>query len=196
MTAKIGVILGTAREESLGGKIFKYLKDTMKDSSDIEYTWINLRDYPLPLYDHPETPLEDKIQNLSSNEEKWIDTLSEQDGFVIMTPEYDRAISGALKNALDYVGGEVARKPVQVVAYSHFSDGGIVAAASIVPILQMLSMIVLPSAALLWNADPNFTDDGELVSDVENSDHFASRLKEVFHEIDFYTQTLKANPYK
>ncbi|WP_232298628.1 NADPH-dependent FMN reductase [Companilactobacillus ginsenosidimutans] len=162
---------------------------------DVEYTWIDLKDYPLPLYDHEETPLENEIKDLNSAESKWLNVLQEQDGYIIMTPEYNHAITGALKNALDFVGGQVARKPVQVIAYSHFSDGGIVAANHILPILTMLKMMVVPDPALLWNADPNFTDGGELVPAAENSDHFAKRLNEVFDEINFYTRVFKENPY-
>ena len=119
--------------------------------------------------------------------------MNQQDGYLILTPEYDHAITGALKNALDLVGPEVNRKPVLTIAYSHFSDGGILAAQSIVPILQMLKMIVLPTPVLLWNADDNFAEDGTLL-DAKNSDHFAKRLNEAVNEINFYTSTLKNNP--
>lgn len=196
MTKQIGVILGSVRTNSLGEKIFKYLKSTFQNDDETIYNWIDLKDYPLPLYDHEETPLEDSIHDLDSVEAKWLHVLEQQDGYVILTPEYDHAITGALKNALDIVGPQVARKPVQILAYSHFSDGGILAAQSIVQILQMLNMIVLPSPALLWNADPNFDDEGQLIKSAENSDHFEQRLNDIFKEIGFYTQVLTDNPFK
>ncbi|WP_334332024.1 NADPH-dependent FMN reductase [Companilactobacillus sp. HBUAS59544] len=194
MGIKIGIILGTTRHNSLGEKIFKYLQNNVQSNADVEYNWINLRDYPLPLYDHEETPLQTHIHDLNNSEAKWLKKLAQQDGFLILTPEYDHAITGALKNALDLVGPEVNRKPVLTIAYSHFSDGGILAANSIVPILQMLNMIVLPTPVLLWNADDNFDKDGRLL-DVQNSDHFAKRLQEAIIEINFYTSVLKNNPY-
>ncbi|WP_125567489.1 NADPH-dependent FMN reductase [Companilactobacillus insicii] len=196
MTVKIGVILGSTRTKSLGGKILKYLQITFKSDNDVEYTWLDLRDYELPLYDHEETPLEEHIHDLNTIEGKWLDALAKQDGYIILAPEYDRAIPGGLKNALDLVGPETARKPVQVIAYSHFSDGGIVAANSIVAILQMLKMIVLPDPALLWFADNNFDDNGKLIPSDDNSEHFAKRLDEKFHEVEFYSRVLKENQYK
>lgn len=195
MGIKIGIILGTTRHNSLGGKIFKYLQKTVQSNADVEYNWIKLGDYPLPLYDHEETPLEDHIHDLNNVESNWLEQLNQQDGYLILTPEYDHAITGALKNALDLVGPEVNRKPILTIAYSHFSDGGILAAQSIVPILQMLKMIVLPTPVLLWNADDNFAEDGTLL-DVKNSDHFAKRLTEAVNEINFYTSTLKNNPFE
>lgn len=194
MGIKIGIILGTTRHNSLGDKIFKYLQNTVQSNADVEYNWIKLSDYPLPLYDHEETPLENHIHDLNSVENSWLEQLNQQDGYLILTPEYDHAITGALKNAFDLVGPEVNRKPVLTIAYSHFSDGGILAAQSIVPILQMLKMIVLPTPVLLWNADDNFTEDGTLL-DVKNSDHFAKRLNEAVNEINFYTSVLKNNPF-
>ncbi|MQS76014.1 NADPH-dependent FMN reductase [Companilactobacillus halodurans] len=195
MGIKIGVILGTTRKHSLGGRIFKYLQNNIQSNADVKYTWIKLRDYPLPLYDHEETPLEEPIQDLNSNESEWLATLKQQDGYLILTPEYDHALPGGLKNAFDLVGPEVSRKPVQIIAYSHYSDGGTLAARSIVPILQMLKMIVLPTPALLWDADKNFTEHGDLQMDVLNSEHFAKRLQDVFVEINFYTSVLKQNPF-
>ncbi len=113
-----------------------------------------------------------------------------------MSPEYDHAMTGALKNTLDYVGPEVANKPVQIITYSHYSDGGMLAAESMVNVLRMLKLMVLPTPALLWSCDDNFTTAGALNADADNSDHFARRLAEAFHDIEFYAQVLKANPYQ
>ena len=195
MTTKIGVILGTIRPNSLGIKIMNYLKKTFHNDETVEYTWMPLQEYPLPFYQHAETPLEGHISNLTSNEKNWLDTLAKQDGYLILSPEYDHAITGSLKNALDFVGPEVDHKPVQIVTYSYYSDGGMLAAQSIVPILQMLKMIVLPTPVLLWNAENNFDEQGKLNLETENSAHFAKRLNESFNEILFYSKLTKLNPY-
>lgn len=92
MGIQIGVILGTTRQTSLGEKIFKYLQNSIQENADMQYNWINLRDYPLPLYDHEETPLETHIHDLNNIENKWLKTLAQQDGYLILTPEYDHAI--------------------------------------------------------------------------------------------------------
>ncbi|MFH5811518.1 NADPH-dependent FMN reductase [Companilactobacillus sp. FL22-1] len=195
MSLEIGIILGTARSNSLGENILNYLKTTFKDSAEVHYTWMPLKDYPLPFYDHEETPLEGHISNLNENEQAWLNTIAKQDGYIILSPEYDHGISGALKNALDFIGPEVDHKPVQIVTYSYYTDGGMLAARAIVPILQMLEMIVLPKPVLLWEASKNFTDQGELNLEVANSDHFQKRLNEAFEDLTFYTRILKNNPY-
>lgn len=195
MTTRIGIILGTPRQPSLGSHLFHYLQRTFPNADKVTFTWLALRDYPLPFYDHEETPLETPIHDLSTPEQAWLDQLAAQDGYIIISPEYDHAIPGILKNAFDFVGPEVDHKPVQIITYSHYSDGGMLAAESMVEILQILKMIVLPTPVLLWNADDNFTDQGTLLADATNSAHFAQRLQEAFADIEFYSQLLKAHPY-
>ncbi|HIY92833.1 NADPH-dependent FMN reductase [Companilactobacillus sp. HBUAS56275] len=192
MAINIGIILGTVRSNSLGKRIFDFLKNSESETEEYHFTWINLKDYPLPLYNHEETPLEGNLSGLNKVESKWLDIIKQQDGYIIMSPEYDHAIPGGLKNALDFIGPEVESKPVQIVTYSYYSDGGMLAASSLVPILQMLKMIVLPTPLLLWNANDNFSEDGQLLP-VKNSDHFEARLNEIFEDIEFYSKVLKEN---
>lgn len=195
MSVKIGVILGSTRTKSLGEKLFKYLQQAMP-TAGVDFTWIDLKDYPLPFYDHAETPLSETIQDLTPVESQWLEVLKQQDGYVILSPEYDHAITGSLKNALDFVGPETDHKPVQVVTYSKYSDGGMLAAASIVGILQMLKMMVLPSPVLLWDAEANFTVEGQLVTTAPNSAHFAKRLAAAFAELIHYATIMKDHPYQ
>ncbi len=57
MTTRIGIILGTPRQPSLGSHLFHYLQRTFPNTDKVTFTWLALRDYPLPFYDHEETPL-------------------------------------------------------------------------------------------------------------------------------------------
>lgn len=97
----IGIVLGSVRTGSLGDSIFNYLQKTYQNSDSVKYNWIRVADYPLDPYQHDETPLSYRIKNLKPNEDKWLKALAACDGYIIMTPEYDHAIPGVLKNALD-----------------------------------------------------------------------------------------------
>lgn len=195
MKTKIGIILGTTRTNSLGARIFKYLQATLS-ATDVELTFIDLHDYPLPFYDHEETPLSQPIQHLNSVEQQWLDVLAAQAGYLILSPEYDHAITGSLKNALDFVGPEVDHKPVQIVTYSHYTDGGMLAASSLVGILQMLKMMVLPTPVLLWEADQDFDANGQLLPTAPNRDHFAPRLQAAFAELVHYAGLMQEHPWR
>ncbi|WP_461227257.1 NADPH-dependent FMN reductase [Lacticaseibacillus suihuaensis] len=196
MTLKLGIILGTIRHQSIGGKLFAYLQAAFPDHDDVRFDWIDLHDFPLPLYDHAETPADSPVQNLVFGESAWLAALAAQDGYVIISPEYDHAMTGALKNALDYVGQEISRKPLQIVTYSHDDTGGIMAAESMVNVLRMLDALVLPKPVLLAGCDRNFLPDGRLDETVATSAAYARRLAVAFHELEFYARLSHDHPYR
>lgn len=85
---------------------------------------VRVANLALPLYDGD---LEDKdgippmVQDLS-------DAIAAADGVVISSPEYNKAIPGVLKNALDWVsrtkGGPWAGKPVALISAAAGRTGG------------------------------------------------------------------------
>ena len=64
----------------------------------------DLADHALPLLDEPIPPAQGRYQHQHTRD--WAATVASFDGFVIVTPEYNHGIPGALKNALDFVYGE------------------------------------------------------------------------------------------
>lgn len=53
----------------------------------------------------------------------WSDAVDDFDGFVFVTPEYNRAPSGVLKNALDYLYAEWNDKAAGIVSYGAAASG-------------------------------------------------------------------------
>ena len=60
-----------------------------------------------PAYKAPESPAA----------RTWAAKVAELDGFLFVTPEYNRSIPAVLKNALDYAYREWNRKPAAFVGY-------------------------------------------------------------------------------
>ncbi|CAM3518663.1 NADPH-dependent FMN reductase [Erysipelothrix anatis] len=109
----IGVILGSVREGRNGQAVGKWVMDYAATRSDenVTYELVDLKDYDLPLLGTQPTEAQGQaIQN-------WSSKIASFDGYVIITAEYNRAVPGALKNALDYLHPEVHNKPVGYVAY-------------------------------------------------------------------------------
>lgn len=192
---QIAVILGSTRKVAAGQFIFDYLKQHAPKMTDVDYQWLDLKKFQLPFYNHAETPLAQPLTALNINEKNWLNALKQADGYLILTPEYDHALPGELKNALDYVGPEVARKPVQILSYTSYSDGGVLAAASLVPILQMLKTLVLPNPILISKVNDNFAANGDLLATAPSGDYYAQRLDNGLKELIFYSQLLKAHPF-
>lgn len=192
---QIAIILGSTRKVAAGQFIFDYLKQHAPKMGNIDYQWLDLKKYQLPFYNHSETPLAQPLTDLTTNEKNWLNALKQADGYLILTPEYDHALPGELKNALDYVGPEVARKPVQILSYTSYSDGGVLAAESLVPILQMLKTLVLPNPILISQVNDNFAADGRLLATAPSGDYYAQRLTNGIKELIFYSQLLKTHPF-
>lgn len=84
-------------------------------------------DYKLPLHDEP-IPAAMSEEYQTPEAHALSDRIRSLDGFVFVTPEYNRGIPTPLKNAIDYLGSEFANKAAGIVTYGS-SNGQIGAAA-------------------------------------------------------------------
>jgi chromate reductase len=91
------------------------------------------------------------------------------DGLLIATPEYNHAIPGVLKNALDWLSrdspdGEVlTEKPVAVLGASSGPWGTRLAQASVRQVLHTCGALVMPAPMLfIANASTRFDEQGAL----------------------------------
>ena len=98
------------------------------------------------------------------------EAIAAADGLIIATPEYNQAIPGVLKNALDWlsrespVGEVLSQKPVAVLGISSGPWGTRLAQASLRQVLHTCGALVMPAPSLfVANAAMRFDDDGTLV---------------------------------
>ena len=118
---KIAVIIGSIRPNRQGDKPANWIAKLARETgqfADVEI--VDLKDYPLPLFDAPASDFWMPTPNETAA--KWQAKLNEFDGFIIVTAEYNRSIPGALKNAIDWAYKPFMRKAVAYVAYG--SVGG------------------------------------------------------------------------
>jgi NAD(P)H-dependent FMN reductase len=83
----------------------------------VTFELLDLRDYPMPFFDEPKSPLREPSQNEVA--QRWARKIRELDGFVFVTGEYNHGIPAVLKNALDHVYAEFNRKPATFVGYGN-----------------------------------------------------------------------------
>ena len=110
---KIAVIIGTIREGRFGDRPAQWIFDLAVARADMTAEIVDLRDYPLPLFDAPvlpsmEPPKNEVARRLGAN-------LAQFDGYIFITAEYNHGPSGVLKNALDYLKPQFAKKPAAFV---------------------------------------------------------------------------------
>jgi NAD(P)H-dependent FMN reductase len=117
---KIAIIIGSTRPGRNGEQVAKWVLEHAQKRTDAQFELVDIRDYNLPLLDEPVPPA--FHQYTQEHTKKWAEKVSQFDGYIFVTPEYNHATSGALKNALDYLYAEWNNKAAGLVAYG--SAGG------------------------------------------------------------------------
>ncbi|MGW5353186.1 GNAT family N-acetyltransferase [Streptomyces sp. NPDC004031] len=123
-TPRVLVLVCSSRPNALGPAVGRWLTDTLTPSAEalgVDLVAVSIGDLELPFLDEEEHPSTGVHRHEHSR--RWSRMVSEADGFVIVTPEYNYGMPATLKNALDYLGPEWAWKPVGFVSYGHTSAG-------------------------------------------------------------------------
>ncbi|HEY6343369.1 MAG TPA: NAD(P)H-dependent oxidoreductase [Bryobacteraceae bacterium] len=126
MTA-ISVITGSIRQGRFGEKPAKWILEHLKKREGIDARLLDLRDFPMPFFDHPMPPgMPGRPDYEHDVVQRWTAEIARADGFIIVTPEYNFGPPAVLKNALDWVYKEWNRKTAAFVSY-----GGAMGARSV-----------------------------------------------------------------
>lgn len=112
---KVAIILGSTRPGRNGEAVAKWVCDIAKKRTDAEFEYVDIKDYELPLLDEPNPA---SLGKYSKDHTKvWSAKIDSFDAFVFVTPEYNHGISGALKNAIDFLYKEWNNKVAGFVSY-------------------------------------------------------------------------------
>ena len=112
---KIAVILGSTRDSRFGIVPAKWITEVAKKRPELDVELVDLKEYDLPLFNEMATNA--WMPSSDPKAVAWQNKLGTFDGFIIVTPEYNHSISGALKNAFDQAYKEWNNKPVAFVGY-------------------------------------------------------------------------------
>ena len=130
----IKIIVGSTRQNRFSEYPARWIFEAVKQRGDFNAELLDLRDYPLPFFAEPVSPAMAKEPYTHEVVARWRNKIKEADGFIVVTPEYNRGYPAVLKNALDYVYYEWNKKPVGFVSY------GIVGGARSVEQLRLVSI--------------------------------------------------------
>lgn len=168
---KVLFLAGSARKDSLNKKLAKQAAEMAGEIGGAEITFIDLKDFPMPIYDGD---LE-ADSGLPENAIKLKQLFIEHDGFFIASPEYNSSISALLKNSLDWISRPHEKNETPLVAFSGkvaaisaASPGGFGGLRGLVPLRMVLGnigVVVLPAQLAIANANDVFDADGKLTSD-------------------------------
>ncbi len=112
---RVAVIVGSTRDSRFAEKPANWIFDLARRRSGWEVELVDLRDFDLPLFNERASNMWAPSQDRRAV--AWQQKLATFDAFIFVTPEYNRSITGALKNALDQAYNEWVRKPAAIVGY-------------------------------------------------------------------------------
>src|SRR5262245_49717898 len=114
---RIGIVLGSTRTGRFADRPAEWLLGLAKVRAGVAFELVDLRDYPLPFFDEPKSPLREP----SKRDEvvRWAQKVDQLDAFVFVHGEYNHGIPAVLKNAIDYLYAPWNRKPAAFVSYGN-----------------------------------------------------------------------------
>ncbi len=112
---RVAIIVGSTRPGRKGDAVARWVYEIADSRGDAEFELVDIKEYDLPLLDEP---LSATLGQYSKDHTKaWSAKIASFDAFVFVTPEYNHATSGALKNAIDYLYKEWSNKAAGFVGY-------------------------------------------------------------------------------
>ncbi|HOT06029.1 MAG: NAD(P)H-dependent FMN reductase [Methanosaeta sp. PtaB.Bin039] len=148
----IPVILGTARLGRQSEKAAAFML-AQALSFGLESEILDVRDFRLEATDNTET---------TEKARRWEEAVLRADGFIIVSPEYNRGYPGELKMMLDLLFRQYARKPVAICGVSSGVYGGARMMQQLKTVLIALHMLPLEDAVYFSKVQDLFTEDGTI----------------------------------
>lgn len=164
--AKILAFAGSLRTDSFNKKLVKIAAQGARDHG-AEVTYIDLRDFPLPIYDGD---IETK-EGIPENAKKLKRLMNEHDALLIASPEYNSSISAVLKNTIDWISrpepgeGMLANfkgKVAGIMAASPGALGGLRGLVTVRSILENIHVMVVTEQVAIAKAAEAFDPEGNL----------------------------------
>lgn len=160
-TYKVGVIVGSLRKDSFNRKVANALIENAPESLSFEFIEIG----NLPLYN------QEYDENSPASYVDFRNKVKSMDAILFLTPEYNRSIPGALKNALDVASRPWGQsvwndKPAGVVSVTIGTTGAFGANHHLRQMLTFLNMPAMAQPeAYISNAMSLFDENGKLINE-------------------------------
>ncbi|MDE2266999.1 MAG: NAD(P)H-dependent oxidoreductase [Alphaproteobacteria bacterium] len=182
---KIAIIISTTRAARFADKPAKWIYDIAAKRDDLTVELVDLRDYPMPFFDEPASSA--WVPSKNEVALRWQKKVAEFDGYIFVTAEYNRGVSAALKNALDYAYTEWNKKPAAYVGYG--SVGGARAIEHLRLMNVELQMAPMRSGVHIQGAD--FMAVWQQGKDINELTYLQANAKDMLDQLVWWANALK-----
>jgi NAD(P)H-dependent FMN reductase len=119
---KLQIVVGSTRPARAADHVVPWVVDRAERHEAFEVEVLDLRDWPLPIFQEHMGTLGDFIDPPYSEPivKQWNRKIAEADAYLIITPEYNHSVPAVLKNAIDsvFVSFAFRNKPAAFIGYS------------------------------------------------------------------------------
>jgi len=186
---KIAVIISSTRDARFGEKPAQWIYNLAKQREDLDVELVDLKSFDLPFFN--EAASNAWVPSQDPHAIAWQKKIAEFDGYIFVVAEYNRSITGALKNALDQAYKEWNRKAAAYVGYG--SVGGARAVEHLRNISVELQMVPVRSGVhiggsefyTVWGGGKN-----EPMSAIEGA--IGGSAKDLLDQLTWWTNATKA----
>ena len=116
----VAIIVGSTRPGRKALAVAEWIYGFARQRQDARFEIVDIAEFELPLLDEAVPPSQGKYSK--EHTRRWSAKIASFDAYVFVTPEYNHATSGALKNAIDFLYKEWNNKAAAFVGYG--SAGG------------------------------------------------------------------------
>jgi NAD(P)H-dependent FMN reductase len=171
---KLAIIIGSTRPGRVGEAVARWVHKLAQQRGDAEFELVDIEEFNLPLLDEPIPPSMGKYSK--EHTKRWAAKIGSFDGYVFVTPEYNHGISGALKNAIDYLFAEWNNKAAGFVGYG--SAGGVRAVEHLRLVMAEVQVATVRNQVML-----SLRDDFENYSAFKPREFHEQALSQVFDQV-------------
>ncbi|KAI1805563.1 NADPH-dependent FMN reductase family protein [Daldinia bambusicola] len=154
----VAVITMSTRGTRAGPNVASFVRNIIEKplaASNISVTDVDVLKFNLPVYNEKVVPImvPEQASFEYEHSKAWSAEIIKYDGYVLVIPEYNYAMTGGTKNAIDYLLHEWKGKPVGIVSYG--GSGGTNASEQVKDVLTNMSLKVVETRPQLAFAKPD-----------------------------------------
>ena len=176
----IRIVVGSMRPVRVGDQIAAAVSEVIADATGARVEIVDLADLRLPMLDEPAMPALGNYQN--AHTKAWAEIVSEADGIVFVTPQYNGGYPASLTNAIDYLFAEWRDKPALIVSYG--GHGGGMSGAQLRSVLEFIGVDLVADNVEITLPRESYGADGRLVDAPEIVQGYADKLETAAKTLD------------
>ena len=180
---KIAIVTGSTRPGRNNKGVADWVLSQTAGRTDAEFELVDIADFNLPLLDEAYPAAYQNYQN--DHTKAWSAKISEFDGFIFVTAEYNHTLTPALANALSYLNVEFNNKAAGIVSYG--SMGGARAAEHLRNVLSELQVAHVRNQVMF-----SLFTDFENFSEFKPTEQNAGTLAPMLDQLIPWTRAMEA----